>query len=44
MALLYRLGSATHRYQQLAAGEITEAVYQDWLVVLPERLRGSMAK
>lgn len=42
MARLYRLGNATYRYQQLAAGEVTEADYQDWLEGLPERMRGAM--
>jgi hypothetical protein len=44
MARLYRLGNATYRYQQLAAGEVTEADYQDWLAGLPERMRLAMEK
>ncbi|MBC6992171.1 hypothetical protein [Hymenobacter sp. BT491] len=44
MARLFRLGNATYRYQQLAAGEVTVADYQDWLEGLPERMRRAMDK
>jgi len=38
-ARLFRLGNASYRYQQLAAGEVTEADYLDWLEGLPEKMR-----
>lgn len=38
-ARLFRLGNASYRYQQQAAGQITEADYQDWLVGLPANMR-----
>ena len=39
-ARLFRLGNASYRYQQQAAGEITEADYLDWL----EGLRPNMSR
>ncbi len=39
LALLYRIGNASYRYQQQAAGTITEADYQDWLTGLPDTMR-----
>jgi hypothetical protein len=44
MARLFRLGNAAYQYQQLAAGQITEADYQDWLTGLPDRMRQAMEK
>ncbi|UYZ61223.1 hypothetical protein [Hymenobacter latericus] len=44
MARLFRFGNATFRYQQLAAGEVTEADYLDWLEGLPERFRAIMER
>jgi hypothetical protein len=43
-ARLFRLGNASYRYQQLAAGEVTEADYQDWLEGLPERMRAAVER
>lgn len=38
-AQLFRLGNASYRYQQQAAGSVTEADYQDWLAGLPAKMR-----
>lgn len=38
-ARLFRLGNASYRYQQLAANEVNEVDYQDWLAGLPEKRR-----
>ena len=38
-AQLFRLGNASYRYQQQAAGNITEADYRDWLEGLPAKMR-----
>ena len=38
-ARLFRLGNASYRYQQQAAGSLTEADYRDWLEGLPTKLR-----
>ncbi len=41
-ARLFRLGNATYRYQQLAAGEVTEEDYRDWLEGLPAKMRDAI--
>ena len=43
-ARLFRLGNATYRYQQLAAGEVTEEDYRDWLEGLPAKMRDSVER
>lgn len=41
-ARLFRLGNAAYRYQQQAAGEVTEDDFQHWLAGLPEGMRRVM--
>ena len=43
-ARLFRLGNASYRYQQQAAGEVTEDDFRDWLAGLPEKMRVVMAR
>ncbi|AMR25447.1 hypothetical protein A0257_22405 (plasmid) [Hymenobacter psoromatis] len=38
-ARLFRLGNASYRYQQQAAGEVTEDDFRHWLEGLPVKLR-----
>ena len=38
-ACLFRLGNASYRYQQQAAGDVTEDDFRHWLAGLPEKLR-----
>ncbi|MCA8833307.1 hypothetical protein [Hymenobacter pini] len=44
MAQLFRFGNAAYRYQMQAAGEVTEADYQDWLEGLPAGFRQAMER
>ena len=44
MARLFRFGNAAYRYQQQAAGEVTEADYQHWLSGLPPGMRQAMER
>ena len=43
-ARLFRLGNATYRYQQQAAGEVTEEDFRHWLAGLPEKMRAAMER
>jgi hypothetical protein len=43
-ARLFRLGNATYRYQQQAAGEVTEDDFHHWLAGLPEKMRLAMMR
>lgn len=43
-ARLFRLGNAAYRYQQLAAGEVTEDDFRHWLAGLPEKMRVAMER
>ena len=43
-ARLFRLGNASYRYQQQAAGEVTEDDFRHWLEGLPEKMRLAMAR
>ncbi|SFQ78664.1 hypothetical protein SAMN04515668_4349 [Hymenobacter arizonensis] len=43
-ARLFRLGNASYRYQQQAAGEVTEADFHHWLEGLPEKMRAAMVR
>lgn len=38
-ARLFRLGNASYRYQQQAAGEVTEDDFRHWLEGLPVKMR-----
>ncbi|MBC6613373.1 hypothetical protein H8B15_20800 [Hymenobacter sp. BT507] len=43
-ARLFRLGNACYRYQQQAAGEVTEDDFRHWLEGLPEKMRVAMER
>ncbi|TPG59483.1 hypothetical protein [Hymenobacter nivis] len=43
-ARLFRLGNASHRYQQQAAGAVTEDDVRHWLAGLPEKVRLAMER
>jgi hypothetical protein len=43
-ARLFRLGNASYRYQQQAAGEVTEDDFRHWLEGLSEKMRAAMAR
>lgn len=43
-ARLFRLGNASYRYQQQAAGEVTEDDFRHWLEGLPEQMRLAMER
>lgn len=43
-ARLFRLGNASYRYQQQAAGEVTEDDFHHWLEGLPEKMRVAMVR
>lgn len=43
-ARLFRLGNAAYRYQQQAAGEVTEDDFRHWLEGLPDNMRGAMER
>lgn len=43
-ARLFRLGNASYRYQQQAAGEVTEDDFRHWLEGLPEKMRLAMER
>lgn len=43
-ARLFRLGNASYRYQQQAAGEVTEDDFRHWLEGLPVKMRAAMAR
>ncbi|UOR07718.1 hypothetical protein MUN82_22025 (plasmid) [Hymenobacter aerilatus] len=43
-ARLFRLGNASYRYQQQAAGEVTEDDFRHWLEGLPEKMRAAMER
>ena len=43
-ARLFRLGNASYRYQQQAAGEVTEDDFHHWLAGLPEKMRVVMER
>lgn len=43
-ARLFRLGNASYRYQQQAAGEVKEDDFDHWLAGLPEKMREAMAR
>ena len=43
-ARLFRLGNASYRYQQQAAGEVTEDDFRHWLEGLPEKMRVVMER
>lgn len=43
-ARLFRLGNASYRYQQQAAGEVTEDDFHHWLEGLPEKMRAAMER
>ena len=41
---LFRLGNASYRYQQQAAGEVTEDDFHHWLEGLPTKMQSVMAR
>lgn len=43
-ARLFRLGNASYRYQQQAAGAVTEDDFRHWLAGLPEKMRAAMER
>ena len=43
-ARLFRLGNASYRYQQQAAGEVREDDFHHWLEGLPEKMRVAMER
>jgi hypothetical protein len=43
-ARLFRLCNASYRYQQQAAGEVTEDDFHHWLEGLPEKMRLAMKR
>jgi len=43
-ARLFRLGNASYRYQQQAAGQVTEDDFRHWLEGLPDKMRTAMER